>query len=180
MKNRVYSQLVLDNQKLSAVQLGMKSLGQFIKGLDLQIEYNYAASNTYIAQQNRYNYSHYNLPLAHPLSSGFNEGIFQVKYEKKGVFVSNKTIYYNQKFSDSLADGTDIIFDNLNQVMGTSAHRNVFINQFELGYRFNKNYNLQAVAGWMFREEYTGNDIASTSYIYLGLRTRLRNKTLDF
>ncbi len=180
LKNQLYSQLVLDNKKLGAIQLGIKSYGQFIKGLDIQLEYNYAANNTYIANQKRYNYSHNNLPLAHPLASGFNEGIIFLNYEKNEFFVSNKTIYYNQIFNETEADGTDILNDEIGLLTVLNEQRNTIINNLEFGYRFNRTNNLQIAIGWMFREEYLKEFNNTTSYIYGAIRTPLRNKTLDF
>lgn len=180
LKNRLYGQLVLDNGTIGGIQVGLNSYGQFVKGLDLQLEFNSVSNFTYIANEKRYNYSNYNMPLAHPLSSGFNEGIVRISYEKRGFFASNKTVYYNQKYAQLQSDGTDILNDELFDNPSIDQQRNVLINTVEVGYRFNKNYNFQAVIGWMFREEYLSNSIHNTNYIYAGLRTSLRNKTLDF
>ena len=70
--------------------------------------------------------------------------------------------------------------DDLNSITNISTPLKTFINHFEIGYRFNKNYNLQAVAGWMYRGNHQPGQLNETNYIYFGLRTRLRNKTLDF
>lgn len=180
LQNRVYGQFVFDNGSVNGIQIGLHSYEQVLKGLDIQIEFNSVKNYTYIAAEKRYNYSHYNLPLAHPLSSGFNEGIIRLNYEYKEFFVSNKIVYYNQKYAQLDSDGTDILNDELIDNSLIDQQRNVLINTIEMGYRFNKNYNFQAVIGWMFREEYLSNSIHNTNYVYAGLRTSLRNKTLDF
>lgn len=179
-KNQLYGQAVIDDNTLSAAQFGIKSYGQFIHEFDVQIEYNWAKNGTYSANQHRYNYTHSNLPLAHPLGSGFNEGIVKLNYEKNGWFISNKLIYYKQSLHDSLADGTNLLFSNVNDISAPNNQRHALINNLEVGYRFNKSYNLQAVVGWLFREEYYNQVHFNTSYIYAGIRTRLKNKTLDF
>jgi hypothetical protein len=178
--NQVYGQLLLDNKTLGGAQLGIKSYGQFIQGLDIQVEYNWVKHNSYISSEKRYNYSHSNLPLAHPLTAGFNEGIIRVSYEKNGFFLNNKTVYYKQTYSDTNSDGTNILFAQLTSPTNQDQQRNVLHNNLEMGYRFNKAYNLQAFIGWTFREEYLSNQINTTSYVYAGIRTRLRNKTFDF
>lgn len=178
--NQVYGQVLIDNKTIGGGQIGIKSFGQFIDGLDIQLEYNWVKNFSYISDESRYNYSHYNLPLAHPLTAGFNEGILRVSYEKNGFFVLNKTVYYNQYLSDSTASGTNILFDELTADAVINQQRNVLNNNLELGYRFNKTNNLQVFAGWMFREEYLATEINTTSYFHAGVRTRLRNKTLDF
>ena len=178
--NQAYGQVLIDNKTIGGTQLGVKSYGQFVTGLDIQLEYNWVKHNSYLSDEKRYNYSHYNLPLAHPLTAGFNEGIVRISYEKNGFFATNKTVYYKQTFSDTLADGTNILIDQLNSVTGQDQQRNVIHNNLEFGYRFNKTYNLQAFIGWTFREEYLSNQNNTTSYIHAGVRTRLRNKTFDF
>jgi hypothetical protein len=180
-QNRLYGQFVLDNGKLSGMQIGIKSLNLLIPNLDLQFEYNMVNDFTYITDDKRYNYSHYNLPLAHPLSSGFNELVGKLSYQKKGFFVENKIVFYQQFYNDSIIDGTDIVNDEYpTSLTFITQQKNVLINHFEIGYRFNKNYNLQAVTGWMYRGEHLPGQLNETNYIYVGVRTRLRNKTLDF
>lgn len=178
--NRLYGQAVLDNGTFGGAQLGINAYDVFIRKLDFQVEFNHAPLQTYISTEKRYNYSHYNLPLAHPLSSGFNELIFAIGYERKNVFITNRAVFYNQKFNDSLPDGTDIINDQLTTISGANTERNVLLNNLEIGYRFNKNYNLQAVIGWQYRQEQMPGNRNFTNYVYAGVRTRLRNKTLDF
>jgi hypothetical protein len=180
LKNKFYAQVVLDNGSIGGLQLGIKSYEQFVKGLDIQIEYNYSKSKTYLANEKRYNYSHSNLALAHPLTSGFNEGIIFVTYQKDAFFITNKMVYYNQVFSPDGFDGTDILNDQLNISTDISEKRNVLINNLEIGYRFNKTNNLQIAIGWMFREEYQKTFSHNTSYVYGVIRTPLRSKTLDF
>lgn len=180
LNSRAYGQIVLDQGKFGGAQLGLKSYNLFVPNLDLQVEFNHSPLKTYLAEDKRYNYSHYNLPLAHPLTSGFNESILALSYQYKGFFVTNRTTFYNQKYNDSLPSGIDILNDQLNTSMGANTERNVLLNNLEIGYRFNKNYNLQAVIGWQYRQEQTPGNRDLTSYVYGGIRTRIRNKTLDF
>jgi len=178
--NQFYGQLLIDNNSPGAAQIGLKSYGQFIKELDIQLEYNWATNGAYSANNHRYNYTHSNLPLAHPLGSGFNEGIIKLNYEKNNWFVSNKTVYIQQFLHDSLPDGTNLLFSEINALNATNKQKHILLNNLELGYRFNKSYNLQAVVGWLFREDYYQNTHQNTTYVYAGIRTRLKNKNLDF
>lgn len=178
--NQLYAQILIDNNQLGALQIGLKSYEQLLRGLDIQIEYNWATNGTYSANNHRYNYTHSNLPLAHPLGSGFNEGIIKLNYEKNNWFISNKTVYFQQFLNDSLPDGTNLLFSEVNAITPTNTQRHTLLNNLEMGYRFNKSYNLQAVIGWLFREDYYQNIHQNTSYVYAGIRTRLKNKNLDF
>jgi len=180
LRNRLYGQFVLDNGRVDGMQIGMKSLDLLIEGLDVQVELNAVKNFTYLADDKRYNYSHYNLPLAHPLSSGFTELMGKLSYEKKGFFVTNKISYYHLDQNDTSLAGVNISMDDLASLQNISAPIKTFTNHFELGYRFNKNYNLQVVTGWMYRGRHLPGQLDETNYIYVGVRTRLRNKTLDF
>ena len=185
-RNRLYGQVVIDNGGLGGFQLGIKSMGQFVPKLDIQIEYNTAFQDTYFADNKRYNYSHNNISLSHPLSSFFSEIILKLNYEYKEFFISNSTVNYsatsNYYYDTSAPFGqaSSIIHDSKGKFLGLADSRRALINQFEFGYRFNKRYNLQAVIGWTFRNAYGDGPDTHTNYIYAGIRTRLRNKTLDF
>ena len=83
--------------------------------------------------------THYSLPLAHPLSAGFNEIMLSINYEYNSFFVNNRTIYYQQKYNDSLPSGVDILNDELQNQYPINSRRNVLLNHLEIGYRFNRN-----------------------------------------
>ncbi|UKN03420.1 hypothetical protein K6119_07815 [Paracrocinitomix mangrovi] len=180
LKNRLYGQVVLDNG-FGGFQLGIKSYDLFIENFDVRAEYNMSKRGTYFSSNKRYNYSHNNLSLAHPLASGFTEYILQLKYEFKEFFITNETVYSRRDIVDTNYRDINIVNDNINSInlmLGDS--RRTLINTLEIGYRFNKRYNLQAVAGWMFRNGSGQGPDTHTNYVYCAVRTRLRNKTRDF
>lgn len=181
LKNRLYAQAVLDNGGLGGIQVGIQLYDLITPKLDIQIEFNSAARNTYLADDKRYNYSHNNLSIAHPLVSGFREYILNLKYEYKEAFITNRSVYSNRAIVGLDYHDINIVSDNNNSVnlmLGDS--RTTLINTLEIGYRFNRNYNLQAAIGWMFRNGSGQGPDTHTNYVYVGIRTRLRNKTLDF
>ena len=180
LSNRFYGQFVFDQKTLSGIQLGFASYDLLTQGLDIRLEANYTKNYTYIADEKRYNYTHYNLPLAHPLGAGFKEGIAHISYTKNHFFVSNRTVVYNQMVNDTVMDGTNLLSDELNSSSTALVDRNVLNNTLEVGYRFNKRYNLQAVIGWVYRQEQRPGTRDLTNYVYAGIKTRLHNKTLDF
>lgn len=179
-KNRLYGQAVLDNGGLGGFQLGFKSMDLFIPKLDVQVEYNAAGLRAYLADEKRYNYSHNNLSLAHPLTSSFQEWILKLNYEINEVFISNTTNYNWNSTVDFTEETLNIVHDSKSSLIGVGEPNKALINTFEIGYRFNKRYNLQMLVGWMFRNGHGAGPDTHTNYVYAGIRTRLRNKTLDY
>ena len=176
--NIIYGQLVVDGGDISGGQIGFKSYDVAIENLNAQVEFNIAKPNTYLSDYKRLNYNHSNLPLAHPFSAGFMEGIIRLNYNKGHYFVNNNFIYSSRIMNDSLNVGTSILMSNSN--ISETRHNNVVFNQLELGYRFNKNYNLQVYLGHLYRNEIYKTEHFKTSYFYFGVRTRIKNKTLDW
>jgi len=179
-KNLLYGQLVIDDGNIGAYQIGIKAYDLFISKLDMQVEYNHAEQNAYLVSDRRYNYSHYNLPLAHPYTAGFDEFIVRVSYQYKNWFVENRIVYSARHENDTLNLGTNILAGPSNIALQFLDRTKIFYNQFEIGYRFNKCNNLQAVLGYQFRTDNAPINERVTNYVYIGIRTRLKNKTLDF
>lgn len=108
---QVYGQLLLDEFILSQItknngywankfglQLGIKYIDAFkIKNLDLQFEINRVRPYTYAHYDSVANYTHYNLPLAHPLGANFQEVVAILKYQPaKKWYVNARIIHYYQ------------------------------------------------------------------------------------
>ncbi len=179
-KNRFYGQAVLDKARLTAFQIGLKAYDLLTSNLDVGLEYNHADLNTYLSAQQRFNYSHYNLPLAHPLTAGFDELIVKLSYQKNRFFATNQTTYSKRIQNDSTAIGNAILGTKVTASTPFNRAQFIVYNQLEIGYRFNKNYNLEAVIGYLYRNETQPTPNPLTNYTYIGVRTRLRNKTLNF
>ena len=179
--NRIYGQAVVDAGILGAFQIGYKFFNLKGHKLDGGVEFNHANLNTYLSTDKRYNYSHYNLPLAHPYVNGFNELILYVSYQHNRFFFRNRINYSQRTQNDSTAIGNDILLPLYNGTP-TTANRLDYIayNQFEMGYRFNKSNNFQAFFGLLTRSELDAVNNPLTNYPYIGVRTRLKNKYLDY
>ena len=95
-KFQVYSQFILDEFKFSELVVNQDGwwgnkygfqLGIFapnlagVDHLDVQVEYNTARPYTYTHFDSVANYTHYNMPLSHPLGANFKETIALVKYQ---------------------------------------------------------------------------------------------------
>jgi hypothetical protein len=178
-KTKFYTQFLLDNNKVST-QLGLKSYDLFIDKLDIRLEYNQSPNNSYLTTNKRYNYAHNNISLAHPFVAGFKEIVGIVSYQRNRWFAHNKVVFYTKKKNDSLNIGTSLLqpYSDKNNEHTVSPY--VINNQFEIGYRFNKSYNLQIVIGHLYRNEIIGSTRNQTNYVYFGVKTKLRNKKLDW
>lgn len=175
-----YGQAVFDNGQLGGYQLGYKFY-QLINGrLDGGIEYNHVELNTYLSADRRYNYSHYNLPLAHPFVNGFDELSINLTYQENGVFMRNRFSFSQRVQNDSMNIGNNILLPFSTNEPTDNRTAIVIYNQLELGYRFNKRNNLQVFVGHLYRNETQPTENPVTNYTYLGVRTRLKNKYLDF
>ncbi|WP_258102959.1 capsule assembly Wzi family protein [Marinoscillum sp. MHG1-6] len=121
----LYGQLVIDELIISKAlsgdgywenkqgfQLGIKYPDAFgIKTLHLQAEWNQVRPYTYAHQNNYTSYSHYNLPLAHPLGANFKEVLFVANYrpiDRLEIESQFLLAQYGNDF-DSLSYGKNIL-----------------------------------------------------------------------
>ncbi len=173
-KHRLYGQLAMNDfstDKL-AFQLGYRGYNFFgINDFMLQLEYNNVANGTYETSNRRLNYAHYNLPLAHVKGNGFQEFILRSNYEVKRVYVDLSIIYYLTRnySSESLLP----VYRDLE-----TSSENIFFQNTELGYRFNRKMNLTIYGNWTYRLSNDGS--LATNFLSVGLRTGFLNHYKDF
>ncbi|WP_027418045.1 hypothetical protein [Crocinitomix catalasitica] len=177
----IYGQLILDNFKFGGVQFGFKFYDLFVEKLDFGAEINHIQKNSFTSTDKRYNYNNNNLSLAHPNVNGIDELIISFSYQKKRVFITNKLIYSEQAYRSDDTYYNKTLLTRTTLTNDAYKRKNVLYNQFEIGYRFNKNYNLQAIIGYIYRQDTKATDMPHLSnYCYLGIRTKIRNKNLNF
>lgn len=181
VKSKVYTQVLIDNGKNSGLQFGFKLYDLLLPNLDLRVEYNSLNLNSYLSSYNvRYNYTQNNLSLGHPIGPGTKEIVGILNYQFKRFFIKNKTIFYTHLKNDTINIGANLL-NTTSVLKGVNNYQtNVFNNRFELGYRLNKNYNLQIALGYLYRKEINNSIANETNYVYFGIRTQLKNKTLDW
>ncbi len=115
-KHQVYGQLLIDNLSLKefakgsgwwnnryGIQLGAKTINLFgIKNLDLQVEMNAVRPYTYAGDEDTLgSYSHYNQPLAHPLSASFAEIITNVTFQPLASLKIQATLHWVEYGTDT-------------------------------------------------------------------------------
>jgi len=179
-KTMAYGQLIFDRGKIGGFQLGLKAYDLLFPHFDFLIEYNRVELNTYLSEDKRYNYGHFNLPLAHPYVNGFQELIVQVSYTGNHFFMQNRLNYSQRLSNDSLNSGNAILFPSNSSPITSTNIRPIVYNQFEMGYRFNKTNNFSAFIGHLYRNESHTMDNPLTNYTYIGVRTQLKNKYTDY
>lgn len=173
--HRIYGQIVIGNFKGDqlAFQIGYRGYNFFqLKNFMLQLEYNNVSHNMYTASNSRLTYSHYNLPLAHSKGNSFQEFILRNNYEWKRIYYDIKSIFY------LLEDYSPVeLLPVIKDVPSENGF--VFLQQIELGYRFNKKMNLSFFVNWQYRsEQLTFNQ--TTNQFFIGLRTGINNRYNDF
>ena len=180
---RFYGQLAVDkfNQKhLVAGQFGMHFFKILkVKNLNAQVEANFVPSNFYASNNPKLSFSNFNLPMTHPKGNNFKEILLRLNYEYKRLFINSKTVNYNSTLSkDSIAVLSNSIF-SVNNNLGSQT-TNTLVQEFEVGYRFNRRYNGMFVIGWKGRYSEGAEKKIEQQQIFIGLRTGLFNQYLDF
>lgn len=173
--HRIYGQFGIGNLdfKKMGYQIGYRGYNYFgLKNFMLQVEFNSVAPGMYESLNSRLNYSHYNLPLAHVKGTNFQELVLRCNYEVNRVYLDLKSIYYSVKDFSSTA----LLPITKNQLTESG---NIFLQQLELGYRFNKKMNLSIFGNWQYRSSMLTID-QKTSIISVGLRTGFNNHYSDF
>lgn len=200
-KFQVYTQLLLDELKLSeikdnkgwwankyAIQLGAKYIDAFgIKNLDLQAEANRVRPFTYTHFDTVSNYSHNNLPLAHPLGANFQEFIGIARYQPiNKLYLEAKLVWYKQGLDSANRNlGNNILLDydsrprdyGWNTGDGNKATM-LYASGFASYELFN---NLFLEAGIITRnfKIQSGTDVKST-LVNIGFRMNLARREFDF
>src|SRR5205085_7951034 len=199
---QLYGQLLLDEFILGQItksngywankwglQLGIKYIDAFtIKNLDVQFETNRVRPFTYAHSDSIANYTHYNLPLAHPLGANFQEFIGIVKYQPAPKWYLNaRAIYYFQGLdtagvnfgSNPLLDyntrPADYGFD-----VGTGNKVNCLNALFQLSYELKENLFIEGsllLRNYKIKETgFTNN----TNVGSIGIRLNMFKREYDF
>jgi hypothetical protein len=174
--HRFYGQFAIGQLDLKkfAFQLGYRGYNFFgFREMMFQAEYNAVSSGMYQSQNERLNYSHYNLPLALVKGAGFQEALVRINLEVKRIYLDLKSVYY--VLSNHQDAGLLPIRVNDDQKISG----NIFLQQVELGYRFNRKMNLMLFVNWQYRNSVVP-DSRTTNMVFGGIRTGINNHYNDF
>ncbi len=205
-----YGQLFLDEFKLANVtagtgwwankfgyQFGIKYIDVLnISNLDLQLEVNRARPYTYAHFTQRTNYSHYNLPLAHPLGANFSEAIGIVRYQPihkltlTGKIIAAK---YGAEYNTTSNYGGNILkyntkrFDKDGNPLGEYGHKtgqgvstNLLFGDFTVSYQLKHNlfFDLKTIIRKLDSDIDTRDK--NSMYTSLSIRLNIAQRELEF
>ncbi len=201
---KLYGQLGLDEFYLQEIkaksgwwankqawQLGVKYINAFrIKGLSVQAEYNEVRPYTYSHGVVEQNYSHYGMPLAHPLGANFKEFLGFLNYRKNNIEISWQGLYAIIG-KDSLNGKSNLgqnIFLSYNTRPYEFGHKttqgiktNILQSNLKFTYYIIPNMNMRLEAGYIQRSESnTQGYILENPFFYLGFKTSFWNSYRDF
>lgn len=176
----VYAQAVSDDlsRKEYGFQLGYRTGNTFgINNLRFQVEYNQASAYLFAAQNKRMSYTHFNLPIAHTLGNGFQEIILRASYSWKAIYIEGQLMYYETE--QPLENKSDLFESKL--VVNGANPTTVRYGKVEIGYELNPSYHLCVFARGVYRKSQSifGANQNSNAF-FIGIRTALRNKNVDF
>ncbi len=199
--NVFYAQLILDEFKFEEVsagngwwgnkqgfQLGFKTYDPFrIKGLYFQTEYNWVRPYTYSQSLPTKNYGHYNQPIAHPMGANFWESVSIINYNFKRFYFRYQFQYAlygedydGQNFGKNIYESYNTRVEDYGNYVGQGLETTVLYNDISASYLINPAYNLNIALGYTNRSSTNEMETVNTSYIYIALRTSLRNFYYDF
>lgn len=173
--HRLYSQFAIGNlnSHQTAFQIGYRGYNFFgSKNFMIQLEYNNVTKGMYQSDNPRLNYSHYNLPLAHVKGNSFQEFILRSNYEKNRIYLDIKSVYY------LLKDYSPLSLLSVSKDIPLESGP-VFLQQVEVGYRFNKKMNLTIFGNWQYRTEMLSIN-QKANLLFIGIRTGINNHYNDF
>ncbi len=173
VRNRIYGQLAFNNGRnpKPGFQLGIRSSSILKQNWFVQFEYNHVPAGMYSNPANPLiSYDQYNLPLAHIRGSGFDEFLFRTSWTFNRLYTDLKCVFYQLDQFETLPvpNGSAVLYNS----------GKIFHQQFEIGYRFNRNTNLCLFASAVYRRFVTSGEEAAI--LQFGLRTNLRNDYSDF
>lgn len=204
-KTNLYTQFLLDDLDIKfarlgkgfyrnkfAVQVGLKSYDLFkVPMLDVQVEMNAVRPYVYAHKIPQQNYTHMNMPLAHPLGANFVELLAILRYEKNQLYASAKMVYavqgrdlpgehkgsniYRSDFD--IAPNLDFAFNN-KFLQGEKTK--IFNAEMRAGYRMNPRTNLSAELIFNYRKLSSDIQNQSNAFIGIGLRSNLFSRYKDF
>jgi hypothetical protein len=200
-----YTQLLLDDLDIKkaragrgfyrnkfAWQAGIKTYNMLnIPMLDFQAEMNLVRPYVYAHKTPEQNYTHMNMPLAHPLGANFMELLAILRYEKKGWYGLAKLQYARQGRDDiGQHNGSNIyVSDFLISPNLDVAYNNKFLQgvstrivnaELRGGYLLNPRTNLSIEAILNYRKLSSELENQDNLFFGGGLRCNIFNRYRDF
>ncbi len=186
-----FKELFVDNRGWWAnkygMQVGLKAIDfAGVDHLDLQVEYNIVRPYTYQHFDSLSNYTHYNMPLAHPLGANFKEWIFTARYQPayrwvvEGRFMHART----GRDADGQNNGSDLLQTYLSRpndygnFTGQGVAAEIGLMGLDVHYELFHQFYLQFT--WFRRVEQPITYFSQANYFGGGIRWNLPETRMDF
>ena len=172
----------------NAWQLGAKYIDAFgLDNLDLQAETNIVRPYAYASNYVENNYTHYNMPLAHPLGSNFKESIGLLSYRPlKKLYVNLKGIFYKKGLDENnLNYGGDLLrpftYNKPTEPFKTGAGNTNVVSIYSATVSYELLQNLFIDGNYTYRKSKTDlNGLDNVKFYTFGLRWNMPHKDYDF
>ncbi|WP_447642247.1 MULTISPECIES: hypothetical protein [Chitinophagaceae] len=172
----------------NAWQLGAKYIDAFgIDNLNLQAETNMVRPYAYSSDYVENNYTHYNMPLAHPLGSNFKEAIGLLSYRPlKKLYINLKGIFYKKGLDESnLNYGGDLLrpftYNRPTEPFRIGAGNTNVVSIYGATVSYELLQNLFVDGNYTYRKSKTDlNGPNNVKFYTFGLRWNMPHKDYDF
>lgn len=172
-------------------QLGAKYINAFgLKGLKLQAEYNLVRPFTYTHGAVEQNYSHYGMPLAHPLGANFKELLgfaslrrnsWELSLQLMRVTAGRDTLNSKSNVGQNIFLSYNTRSQEYNNKTGQGIQTNILQSHAKFTYYLVPDMNMRVELGYVQRsEKNTRGYELQNPYIYLAFRTSFWNIYRDF
>jgi len=154
----------------------------------VQVEHNQANPYTYMHEDLNQNFTHLNLPLAHPLGANFKENLIRANIIFRDFFIHLSYSNILQGLDSlGLNNGSDLLqgdpdFDDISSKMkiGQGFENRINFKRIQLGYTLNHQTNFQILICADFRDSKKGSVDIQENFYYFGIRTYIKNIYSDF
>ncbi len=200
-KFSLYGQFVVDEFRFGEVfsgdgwwankfgmQMGLKYIDiADITNLDAQIEFNTVRPYTYSHNSDVGNYTHYNLPLAHPLGANFREFLGIIRYQPKKDYHLKLNLMYAQKGMDTDSTsnfGGNIFLDNdthpndFGNSLLQGNKQNIFLADFVFSYMWKHNLFFDISYTYRNQNSELNTQDRTDNFIGFGMRLNMNRKEL--
>jgi len=172
--------------KTYGIQAGIRGGDIFeVKDLNASLEFNTVRPYTYAASATDQAFTHFSMPLAHPLGANFKEIYFAGDYMYKHFYFAINAFYssygadsVHADFGSNPTKSTDYRTPTANVKTGQGVAAKLYFGQVRLAYIINEKSNLRIETGFTYRKNKSDIFMYKDNIFYIGVRTTFRKPFL--
>jgi len=158
-----------------------------VVNLDLNLEYNRVRPFTYAHSNANNSYTHFNMPLAHPLESNFSELLAELRYKPvhnlhirlTGMFAKKGEDIDSLNYGGDIFRSTDMRVSDTGNEVAQGNTNDIMLIDLELSYMWKHNLSIDLGLTTRSATPEIGEERTST-YPYIGLRLNAPRKKFFF